>query len=147
VLLISGWAATSAPPTAAPTAPAAAARLASRRAATRPAAPAPVAPTPVAPLATAAPTVTAIWDVDRADPASPVVHLHFVAAACSIVQRVVVAESADRVVITLDQGGRDGKDCTEPFTRHRDVRLAAPLGSRGLYDGGAQPPALVRAAG
>jgi hypothetical protein len=139
VLLISGWAAT------ATSAPPAAARLAAaRRAAARPPA---RPPAPVAPLATAAPTVTAIWDVDRADPASPVVHLHFVAAACSVVQRVVVEESADRVVITLDQGGRDGKDCTEPFTRHRDVRLAAPLGSRGLYDGGAQPPALVRAAG
>jgi hypothetical protein len=131
----------SGPPAAAPAAafaPAAAARAASGP-------PAAAAPAAAPPLATTAPTVTAIWDVDRADPASRDVHLHFVAAACSVVQRVVVEEAADRVVITLDQGGRNGKDCTEPFTRHRTVRLAAPLGARALYDGGASPPALVRA--
>jgi invasion protein IalB len=89
-------------------------------------------------------TVTAIWSVERADPASRDVVVRFVAAACSVVQRVVVEQSAARVVITLDQGGRNGKDCTEPFTRHRTVRLAVPLGDRPLYDGGIAPPALVR---
>ena len=100
---------------------------------------------PSAPLETPRlPVVTAIWDVERADPASRDVHLFFVAAACSAVQRVVVHESASRVVITLDQHGREGKDCTEPLVRHRLVHLAAPLGHRSLYDGGAAPPVLVR---
>jgi hypothetical protein len=117
------------------------------------AAPAPAAPSHAAgarwitPGAPAAPTVTAIWSVERAGPASREVVVKFVAAACSVVQRVVVEESAARVVITLDQGGRNGKDCTEPFTRHRTVRLAAPLGSRPLYDGGIAPPELVRPGG
>ena len=101
-------------------------------------------PVPLAPPPDVA--VTAIWQVVRAEPSSRDVLLSFVAAACSVVQRVVVEESAVRVVITLDQAGREGKDCTEPFLRHRDVRLAAPLGTRALYDGGAAPPALVRAA-
>lgn len=116
------------------------------------AAPAPAAPAAaVAPAVAPAPaagaadtTVTAIWSVERADPAARDVVVRFVAAACSVVQRVVVEESAARVVITLDQGGRNGKDCTEPFTRHRTVRLGAPLGSRALYDGGIAPPELVR---
>jgi hypothetical protein len=113
------------------------------------AAPATPAPTVVATPAksVADSTITAIWDVDRSSPASPVVDLHFVAAACSAVKRVVVEESAERVVITLDQQGRNGKDCTEPFLRHRTVRLAAPLGHRALYDGGIAPPQLVQAAG
>jgi hypothetical protein len=103
---------------------------------------------PVATPQAAAPesSVSAIWDVDRAAAASRDVYLHFVAAACSAVKRVVVEESADRVVITLDQAGRNGKDCTEPFLRHRHVRLAAPLGHRALYDGGIAPPQLVQAA-
>ena len=88
--------------------------------------------------------ITAIWTVERADPASRDVTVRFVAAACSVVQRVVVAETAERVVVTLDQAGREGKDCTEPFVRYRDVRLAAPLGDRSLYDGGIAPPQLVR---
>lgn len=107
--------------------------------------PAPLPPPAVA-LATADSTITAIWDVDRASPDSNVVDLHFVAAACSAVKRVVVEESAQRVVITLDQQGRNGKDCTEPFLRHRTVRLAAPLGHRALYDGGIAPPELIQAA-
>jgi hypothetical protein len=90
-------------------------------------------------------TITAIWEVDRAAPGSREVDLHFVAAACSVVRRVVVEESAERVVITLDQAGRNGKDCTEPLLRHRHVTLAAPLGRRGLYDGGIAPPQLVHA--
>jgi hypothetical protein len=118
-----------------------------------PAAPAAGAPAPAAPAHAAGarsitpapevPTVTAIWSVERAAPASREVVVRFVAAACSVVQRVVVEQSAARVVITLDQGGRNGKDCTEPFTRHRTVRLAAPLGGRPLYDGGIAPPELV----
>jgi len=106
-----------------------------------PARPAAVAPAPGDVV------VTAIWDVVRASPASREVGLTFFAAACSVVKRVVVEESAERVVITLDQAGREGKDCTEPFVRHREVRLAAPLGSRALYDGGVAPPALVRPGG
>jgi hypothetical protein len=86
--------------------------------------------------------IAAYWDVDRADPASYDVDLHFVAAACSVVQRIVVAESAARVVITLDQAGRSGKDCTEPFVRHRRVHLVKPVGERDLYDGGLNPPLL-----
>ena len=109
--------------------------------------PAAAPPVPSAPLETPPlPVVTAIWEVERADPASRDVHLFFVAAACSAVKRTVVEESADRVVITLDQQGREGKDCTEPLVRHRTVRLAAPLGDRALYDGGIAPPHLVRAA-
>lgn len=107
---------------------------------------APVVPM-AAPLSPAESTLTAIWDVDAASPDSRVVHLSFVAAACSAVKRIVVEETVDRVVITLDQQGRNGKDCTEPFLRHRTVRLAAPLGHRALYDGGIAPPQLVRAAG
>jgi hypothetical protein len=107
----------------------------------------PQAAAPVPLLATSAPNVTAIWDVDRATPASRDVHLTFVAAACSAVKRVVVEETAERVVITLDQAGRNGKDCTEPRLRHRTVRLAAPLGGRALYDGGVAPAQLVRAVG
>jgi hypothetical protein len=108
---------------------------------------APVATAASAPVAAAAqPGVTAIWDVERAEPASRDVALSFVAAACSAVKRVVVDESADRVVITLDQAGRNGKDCTEPFLRHRLVTLREPLGRRALYDGGIAPPQLVRAA-
>jgi hypothetical protein len=99
-------------------------------------APAPAAPAPVA--------VTAIWRVVSAAPGSRDVGLTFFAAACSAVKRVVVEESDVRVVVTLDMAGREGKDCTEPFVRHREVRLAAPLGTRGLYDGGVAPPALVR---
>ncbi|MDQ1712581.1 MAG: hypothetical protein QOE45_2031 [Frankiaceae bacterium] len=110
-----------------------------------------LAPGPAAAAAAVAPaaatTVTAIWSVVRADPASRDVRVEFVAAACSVVKRVVVEQSAERVVITLDQAGREGKDCTEPLTRHRDVRLAAPLGTRGLYDGGIAPPALIRPGG
>lgn len=105
--------------------------------------PAPVA-VPSAPLETPPlPVVTAIWDVEHADPASREVRLFFVAAACSAVQRVEVEESADRVVITLDQEGREGKDCTEPLLRHRLVTLREPLGDRELYDGGAAPPVRV----
>jgi hypothetical protein len=112
----------------------------------RPAALAPPAVAATA-AATAAPIsdtsgIAAFWDLDRADPASYDVDLHFVAAACSVVQRIIVTESARRVVITLDQAGRSGKDCTEPFLRHRRVHLAAPVGKRDLYDGGLNPPLL-----
>lgn len=102
------------------------------------------APPPGALAVATTPVVTAIWSVDRASPGSRAVDLRFVASSCSVVRRVVVAESASRVVITLDQSGREGKDCTEPHTRYRHVVLAAPLGHRSLYDGGAAPPALVR---
>jgi hypothetical protein len=91
------------------------------------------------------PAVTAILGVASAAPASREVVVRFVAAACSVVKRVVVEERADRVVVTLDQAGREGKDCTDPFERHREILLAAPLGHRGLYDGGVAPPALIRA--
>ncbi len=101
-------------------------------------------PTSVSASPASAPPIAAIWDVEKADPASREVAVQFVAAACSVVRRVVVEESADRVVITLDQGGRNGKDCTEPFLRHRLVTLKAPLGGRALYDGGIAPPELVR---
>jgi hypothetical protein len=109
-----------------------------------PRAAAPVAASPVAPSHV---TVTAIWRVVRAAPASREVDLTFFAAACSAVKRILVDESPTRVVVTLDMAGREGKDCTEPFVRHREVRLAAPLGTRALYDGGVAPPALVRAGG
>ena len=101
-------------------------------------------PTSVSASPAAVPPIAAIWEVEKADPASRDVAVRFVAAACSVVQRVVVEESATRVVITLDQGGRNGKDCTEPFLRHRLVTLKAPLGGRALYDGGIAPPELVR---
>jgi hypothetical protein len=106
-----------------------------------PAALAPVT-APVATQPPAEPGIAAYWEVDRADPSSYDVDLHFVAAACSVVRRIVVAESTERVVITLDQAGRSGKDCTEPFVRHRRVRLAAPVGDRALFDGGLNPPLL-----
>lgn len=93
------------------------------------------------------PNVTAIWTVERADPGSRDVTVRFVAAACAAVRRVAVDEGRDRVVVTLDMAGREGKDCTEPLVRYRDVRLAAPLGSRALYDGGGAPPVLVRSGG
>jgi hypothetical protein len=99
-----------------------------------------LAPLPVA--VTQPSEIAAYWDVDRADAASYDVDLHFVAAACSVVQRIIVTESAQRVVITLDQAGRSGKDCTEPFVRHRRVHLASPIGGRLLYDGGLNPPLL-----
>lgn len=99
--------------------------------------PAAIAPSPT-------PTVSAIWSVESARAGSRDVRLRFVMAACAVVQHVDVAESADRVVVTLDVGGRGGKDCTEPLVRHRDVHLKAPLGTRALYDGGVAPPALVR---
>ena len=102
------------------------------------AAPPTPAPTP------AIPAVSAIWRVESAARDSRDVRLSFVMAACAVIQRVVVKEAADRVVITLDEGGRGGKDCTEPLTRHRHVRLAAPLGDRALYDGGVVPAALVQ---
>jgi hypothetical protein len=108
--------------------------------------PAALSPAPAARLAQP-PGVTAIWRVVRAEPASRDVALSFFAAACSAVKRIVVAESAVRVVVTLDMAGREGKDCTEPFVRHRLVHLAAPLGDRALYDGGVAPPALVRPGG
>jgi hypothetical protein len=95
-----------------------------------------------APTSTPAP-VTAIWAVDRADPASRDVRLRFTAAACAAVREVTVEETAERVVIALDMAGRGGKDCTEPLLRHRTVRLAAPLGTRALYDGGVAPPQRV----
>jgi len=99
-----------------------------------------------APPTTAAPAseVTAIWDVERADPASRDVALTFLAAACSAVRKVDVAETAERVTITLGAGTSAGRECTDPLLRHRTVRLAAPLGARDLYDGGASPAALVR---
>jgi hypothetical protein len=101
-------------------------------------------PTSVSASPTAAGKIAAIWDVEKADPGSRDVAVQFVAAACSVVRRIVVEESAERVVITLDQAGRNGKDCTEPFLRHRLVTLKAPLGDRALYDGGIAPPQLVR---
>jgi hypothetical protein len=103
--------------------------------------------TPVAapaPSPTTTAKIAAIWDVERASAASRVVDVSFTAAACSVVKRVVVDEQPERVVITLDQAGRNGKDCTEPFLRHRRVRLKAALGGRALYDGGIAPPQLVR---
>ena len=115
-----------------------------------PAAPkaAPATSPPPAATATAAAdspnAVTAIWDVHRADPKSRDVALTFLAAACSSVRQVDVKESADRVVITLSEGTSAGRECTDPLRRHRTVRLAAPLGSRDLYDGGVSPAALVR---
>lgn len=105
------------------------------------------APATTAPVAapTEAPVVTAIWDVERADAASRDVALTYLAAACSAVRDIEVVETADRVTITLGQGGSAGRECTDPLARHRTVRLAAPLGTRDLYDGGASPAVLVRA--
>jgi hypothetical protein len=103
-------------------------------------APAP-SPTP-SPIAN---EVTAIWDVERADPASRDVALTFLAAACSAVRKVDVRETKERVTITLGAGTSAGRECTDPLLRHRTVRLASPLGTRDLYDGGASPAALVRA--
>ncbi|HEX8003176.1 MAG TPA: hypothetical protein VF519_10825 [Mycobacteriales bacterium] len=97
--------------------------------------------------AAAAEVPAAIWDVERADAASRTVALTYLAAACSAVRRIDVAESADRVVITLGNGSSAGRECTDPLLRHRSVTLRAPLGARDLYDGGADPPVLVRAGG
>lgn len=101
---------------------------------------APAAVESAAPAETPAP----IWDVERADAASRRIDLTYLAAACSAVRRIDVAESADRVVITLGAGTSAGKECVDPTLRHRSVTLKAPLGSRDLYDGGAAPPVLVR---
>ncbi len=109
-----------------------------------PRAPAPPVATPAAPASPAG-EVTAVWEVERADPASPRVDLTYLAAACSAVRRIAVEETAERVVITLGNGGYAGRECTEPLLRHRTVTLKAPLGGRDLYDGGADPPVLVRA--
>lgn len=105
----------------------------------------PQAASPAASPAPAAPEVTAVWDVERADPASRRVDLTYLAAACSAVRRIQVEEAAERVVITLGNGSSAGRECTEPMLRHRTVTLEAPLGTRDLYDGGADPPVLVRA--
>ena len=87
--------------------------------------------------------VAATWEVERSSPASRDVEVAFVLAECTAVQRVDVVESAARVVITLDIGGREGRDCTAPVRKHRSVRLAAPLGDRPLYDGSVSPPERV----
>ena len=102
--------------------------------------------TEAAPAAAPAPAESPapIWDVERADPASRRVDITYLAAACSAVRRIDVAESADRVVITLGAGTSAGKECVDPTRRHRSVTLTAPLGGRALYDGGAAPPVLVR---
>ncbi|HEV2889589.1 MAG TPA: hypothetical protein VGX28_04365 [Frankiaceae bacterium] len=111
-----------------------------------PAAAPPPTASPVAPAdpATAAAEVTAVWDVERADAASRRVDVTYLAAACSAVRRIDVEEAGDRVVITLGNGASAGRECTEPLLRHRTVTLKAPLGTRDLYDGGADPPVLVR---
>lgn len=87
--------------------------------------------------------IAATWEVERSDPASSELELAYVVAACTVLKKLGVVEEAARVVVTLDLGGREGKDCTEPVRKHRVVRLAAPLGDRPLYDGGVTPPARV----
>ena len=111
------------------------------------AAPAPPAPAVrAAPAAVAAPgagTLPATWDLDAAEPASARIDLSYVVAQCTVLHGIAVAEDAASVVIRLDLGGREGKDCTEPVRKHKTVRLRAPLGGRAVYDGGVSPALLV----
>ena len=97
-------------------------------------------PNPAAQAAQAAGT----FEVERADPASALVEIAYVVAACTVLKDLGLVEEADRVVISLDLGGREGKDCTEPVRKHRTVRLAAPLGERAVYDGAVSPPFRLR---
>jgi hypothetical protein len=100
---------------------------------------------PAAPHAAPTPRneIAATWEVERSDPASSEFELAYVVAACTVLKRLGVVEEAARIVVTLDLGGREGKDCTEPVRKHRVVRLRTALGDRPLYDGGVSPPTRV----
>lgn len=91
----------------------------------------------------AAPAITATWEVERAAAGSPEVEIAYTVAACTVLKSTDVVEEDTTITITLDLGGREGKDCTEPVRKHRVVTLKAPLGDRALYDGGVSPPAPV----
>ena len=84
--------------------------------------------------------ITATFQIESAARDSRIVDLAYVVAECTALQELVLRESDDRVVIRLDLGGREGKDCTDPVRKHRRVTLAAPLGDRQLMDGGIVPP-------
>lgn len=100
-------------------------------------------PAPATAVAPKGPTIAATFEVSKAVPASRDVEVAFDLAECTAVQDVLLAERTDRVLITLDIGGREGKDCTAPLRRHRTVRLAEPLGDRAVYDGSVSPPQRV----
>ena len=99
-----------------------------------------VSPQPRVVPAPAPGLITATFQVERASAGSRIVDLAYVVAECTALQELVLNESAERVVIRLDLGGREGKDCTDPVRKHRRVTLAAPLGDRPVLDGGIVPP-------